>query len=450
MQALLSTGSNARGQLASGDFEDLNKFSAGDAPKNVTVLSIATGSNHTLILSESSTDAGIQRQLWGAGDGSRGQLGPGYKEEQLRDGRLGQTQFRQISLPLEALGLRNYSPKLIAATWETSYLVLTMDGTHDIILSMGSNDFGDLGIGKTGVIKDPGLHVVSLSHLASRKGISLETGTFCVKQVATGQRHVIFLIHAVDPHSPPRKQEVLVGWGSARHGQLGQNIVSPGSSLPLYVPLPALVSLPPDALSQNETIEMMALGIQHSLFLTSSGHLISLGSNRKGQLNLALHPPPGRILSIGSTWNGTYAVVAEGDELSLYSSGSNTHGQLGQGYIGQQGSGVGTVTFSRRLDAHKSSVQIACGTEHVLALVTEYQSDDHLDHELWVWGWNEHGNLGTGTTSDTSTPIRIWSSTQNGRPDLLMNGIQCIKGLWAGSGTSWIACQLIQQHGDAH
>ncbi|KAF9038088.1 regulator of chromosome condensation 1/beta-lactamase-inhibitor protein II [Panaeolus papilionaceus] len=442
MSTLLSTGSNARGQLASGDFEDLNKFSAASLPNDVAVLSIATGSNHTLVLSELATGAELQRQLWGAGDGICGQLGPSYKEEQLKDKSLGQTRFRPLSLPLQAMGLANYTTKLIAATWETSYIVLACKGSSDVILSMGSNDFGDLGTGTTGGTKNAGPHVVSFAHLPSPKGTSLSDGTFFIKQISAGQRHVVVVIECVDPIDQTGTEELLVGWGSSRHGQLGQQTKSPGSSLPPYIPLPTMIVFPQAECGLNDTIQLMALGMHHSVFLTTLGRLVSLGSNKKNQLDLAFNPPPGKFLSIGSTWHGTYAVVENDGAVLVFASGSNTHGQLGRGSIGQKIVGVDNVALQPHV-GHGTSLQIACGTEHVLVLVSRHQSDDEARNtqELWAWGWNEHGNLGTSTTSDAANPVQVWSSTQ--KPlDGQLSLIKRVNNVWAGSGTSWIDGQI--------
>ena len=82
--SLLSAGSNARGQLATGDVEDAHTFTPcnfvdctpGTLPEAAaSVLQIACGANHTLVLL-SRKEGGTE--LWGCGDGSKGQLGPSY------------------------------------------------------------------------------------------------------------------------------------------------------------------------------------------------------------------------------------------------------------------------------------------------------------------------------------------------------------------------------------
>lgn len=42
---------------------------------------------------------------------------------------------------------------------------------------------------------------------------------------------------------------------------------------------------------------------------------------------------------------------------------------------------------------------VAAGYRHTVAL--------HSDGTLWAWGWNASGQLGDGTTSDRTAPVKI-------------------------------------------
>jgi hypothetical protein len=48
-------------------------------------------------------------------------------------------------------------------------------------------------------------------------------------------------------------------------------------------------------------------------------------------------------------------------------------------------------------------VDFVCGSENVLCVL---ESEGHM--EVWGWGWNEHGNLATGSLDDVKVPITIW------------------------------------------
>src|SRR5258705_411426 len=160
--------------------------------------------------------------------------------------------------------------------------------------------------------------------------------------------------------------------------------------------------------------------MHHSIFFHASGHLTALGSDRKAQLQIVANVEGAQ--GIGGTWNGTYCIVRDGSAWSILSSGSNTHGQLGYEVPS------GRVVFPGTINMTDTSVQIACGSEHVLTLIKSRDAT-----QIWGWGWNEHGNLGLGNTEDARVPVRIWP---------LGVGISVdASSVWGGCGTSWIHCE---------
>ncbi|KAF9480355.1 RCC1/BLIP-II [Pholiota conissans] len=400
--SLLSSGSNAQGQLGNGTLDDSHMFqkcSFLDHPPHTlpsgtsSVVDIAAGANHTLVLLEIN---GGTRELWGCGDGRKGQLGQAWRQSSL---------FRRVNLGLNDADLEGYRIKFISATWETSYVVLSCEGHSDIVLSMGSDDFGDLGIG--GLNKNraaEGIHVVRFHHIPEfSEGLD-------VLGIYSGQRHVILCLNATP--SP-----ILVGWGTCRHGQLGDLAVKPSASTPQIISVP------------SSNIASPSLGIHHTVLLNDSRELICLGSNRKGQLEVAkaLTTDEYKIQSIGCTWNGTYVVVQDKAQWTVFSSGSNSHHQLG--WKSNEGAVVGQIYFTAALDRRGVPPKIVCGSEHVLILSTPSSGKRA---ELWGWGWNEHGNLGLGHTEDVPVPIELWTAPKTG--DKILD-------VWAGMGTSWICVE---------
>ncbi|KIM38330.1 hypothetical protein M413DRAFT_447829 [Hebeloma cylindrosporum] len=399
MLSLLSSGSNAQGQLGNSSLDDSHVFKASLfagqpsrslPPGTSRVIDVATGANHTLVLLEL---AGNKREIWGCGDGTKGQLGLNYQKG-VSEG-LSPTVFRKIHLGLGESGLEHYTFKFIAATWETSYIVLSCEGKPDVVLSMGSNDYGDLGVG--GSKHSPtDFHIVRFDHIAP------VSERWEVQFISSGQRHVLLSIKSNDA-------SLLVGWGTSRHGQLGNPSNTPFSSTPRIVS------------HQNDPpIISSSLGIHHTIFLHDSGRISGLGSNRKGQLQVVESPDLGNT-DIGCTWNGTYVIV---EGRIVYSSGSNSHHQLGRQNGGSEP--VAIVEFPESLG--HSSLKIACGSEHVLTLCSSEQ--------VWGWGWNEHGNLGLGHTGDAPAPVRLWP------PSYLDDRVSSIQGIWAGLGTSWICAEI--------
>ncbi|KJA14927.1 hypothetical protein HYPSUDRAFT_92131 [Hypholoma sublateritium FD-334 SS-4] len=406
---LLSSGSNAQGQLGNGSLEDSHTFCPcafthsppGSLPNGTSrVIDIATGANHTLLLLETNEQ---RRELWGCGDGRKGQLGLHYRRTASSTGL-----FRKLELALVATELGDYCVKSISATWETSYAVLFCEGRKDVIISMGSDDYGDLGVGgEKKIDSETDFHVIDFSHISSLSE-RLE-----VLGIYSGQRHTVLHLDSV---SGP----ILVGWGTSRHGQLGTLADKPFASTPQIISI------------KSENISSLNLGLHHTVIRYNSGELLCLGSDRKHQLEvvLTLGTEKRLALDIGCTWNGTYAVVRNEGVWSILSSGSNSHSQLGRksGEITL----AGAVAFPDNSVYGTSSLKVVCGSEHVLVL-----EDASIpgSSRLWGWGWNEHGNLGVGHTDDVPTPIRLYPP---------VNPNATILNVWGGLGTSWIFAEVVE------
>ncbi|KAG1832722.1 regulator of chromosome condensation 1/beta-lactamase-inhibitor protein II [Suillus variegatus] len=408
---LLAAGSNARGQLANGSDYDSHTFkecrfiscTQGTLPHNtVGILQLATGANHTLALLEFGDG---RRELWGCGDGRKGQLGPEHM------GQL--TEFTPISIPLyQTYASPGYTCCLIAAAWETSYLVLKSPSRSDVVISMGSNDFGALGVGTKKATATPA--VVSFDHLAI-EGHSINPNELVVESIVAGPRHVILHVRA-----GLNNEDTLIGWGLARHGQLGDTKI-------VNYDRPYIISLD----VSSDPVQTCSLGLQHTIVCHQSGRTTAFGSNKKGQLHKM--DSWGRVRQVGCTWNGTY-LLTDDDENTLISTGSNAHGQLGrESQVEENGVTVAPVEFTLSHDGKLPSLRsLACGSEHVMAVISPSGS---LDMEVWGWGWNEHGNLGLNHTDDVLKPIKIWPA----RGHALEGRITRV---WAGNGTSWILLQI--------
>ncbi|KAI0829058.1 regulator of chromosome condensation 1/beta-lactamase-inhibitor protein II [Trametes gibbosa] len=431
---LISAGSNAHGQLATGHIDDVHHFvncnflgaPPGCLPSDIVALEdIACGANHTLALLRRRNGS---TELWGCGDGRRQQLGPSYvavveKDEGQAVG--GTAIFRPLDLKLYTLEsqcktpLDGYTVRLIAAGWETSYAVLSCSGRDDILLSMGADDFGNLGVGpaRTPDTKGKGRSAVNIVPLRAGLPSQKANNTLTVLTLSAGPHHTVAHIVVSSPDASAEAH--VVGWGTARHGQLGSMYNAAGRPLP-YTSSPNLIPIP-----FPEQVVQFALGNQHTVCLRCSGSLDALGSNRKEQLSgLAdLHD----IERIASTWNGTYALLRSG---MVVAAGSNTHSQLGRGTSqNQRQSSLGPVCFP--FDPHSGRiVDIACGSEHALCIVEQANPPGEASREVWGWGWNEHGNLGIDGTEDIGIPVQLWP-----RREL---DVGRVKNIWAGCGTSWI------------
>jgi protein ATS1 len=432
---LFAAGSNGRGQLATGDSHDAHTFTpckfagresessystlhphpyppAGEPPPDI--ISIVGGGNHTLVLLspvDYSASSTRRFEVWGCGEGAKGQLGPAYVKEQGHDESAAMI-LRPLILPLEEQALFGYAISQVAACWETSFFVLTKPGQHDLLISMGGDDFGDLGIGglrsnnSRNEARSP-FHVVDFSHILGSTPHHLS-----ITGITAGPHHAIALLRADD------KQHV-VGWGTSRHGQLGPLRAPSGRALP-FSASPVAIELPINV--QLDPVLSVRVGNQHSLFLHASGRVSALGSDAKGQLR-GLQAARD-VRAIDCSWNGSYLLVPC---RGLLSTGANARGQLGRGDDDASEAPLGGA----RLPDDVHVLGFASGSEHVLAMV---ESQGRTD--VWGWGWNEHGNLGTGSTNDVSVPVRIWPPLTV-EPERMVGDVVAV---WAGCGTSWICC----------
>jgi alpha-tubulin suppressor-like RCC1 family protein len=196
----------------------------------------------------------------------------------------------------------------------------------------------------------------------------------------------------------------LYSFGENLYGELGR---TPGSGSEAANPTPARVNLP--GVGSGERIVAVAAGGAHSLALTSTGQLYAFGRNFYGQLgnttgngSETANPTPTALVLPGAS--GPVSEIAAGADHSLavtstgqlYAFGSNRFGQLGN----PTGSGTelanATPLRVSLPGATGPVVQVAAGFAHSLALTSTGQ--------LYAFGSNEFGQLGSTDNSGTSNP----------------------------------------------
>ncbi|XP_061081806.1 RCC1 and BTB domain-containing protein 1 isoform X3 [Conger conger] len=102
-------------------------------------------------------------------------------------------------------------------------------------------------------------------------------------------------------------------------------------------------------------------------------------------------------LSYGS---GPHILLAT-EEGELYAWGHNGYSQLGNGSTNQ---GVSPVVVSANL-MNKKVVGVACGSHHSMALTYE--------GEVYAWGYNNCGQVGSGSTANQPAPRKVSNCLQN-------------------------------------
>ncbi|MCT6836344.1 MAG: InlB B-repeat-containing protein, partial [Bifidobacteriales bacterium] len=176
----------------------------------------------------------------------------------------------------------------------------------------------------------------------------------------------------------------VYAWGYNTNGQLGNN-TSDGTSTTVFHPTPSRVF----ASSQSTTAAgpwlkavQVSAGVRHALAIDEDGNTWSWGRNNYGELG-------------NNTTNGEH--VANPVPVRV-----------------QYPASTGTVT----------AVQVSAGANHSIAVDT--------NGNTWSWGRNNYGQLGNNTTSNQSTPVKVFASAQSTSSDgPWLNAVQISAGYFS-------------------
>ncbi|MCY1018616.1 MopE-related protein [Pyxidicoccus sp. MSG2] len=190
--------------------------------------------------------------------------------------------------------------------------------------------------------------------------------------VAAGAYHSLFL----------KKDGEVWTWGQNVAGQLGTGSTS---STP---------QSQPSKVNGLPAIKAIAAGIAHSVALDVSGNVWVWGQNANGQAGLGIAGGtvlvPTKVAALSSiqaiTANGNFS-LALGTDGRLWAWGQNASGQVG---TGATSASVATPTVVQGLPTLQT---MAAGVNHALAL--------DVNGKVWGWGLNTSGQVGTGSTSAT-------------------------------------------------
>ncbi len=177
-------------------------------------------------------------------------------------------------------------------------------------------------------------------------------------------------------------------WGNGGNGQLG-NGTNTDSSVPVKVSTPAGV-----------TFTHVAAGGNHSLAVGSDGNTYAWGYNGNGQLGNGTTTNSSVPVKVSTPAGVTFTQVAAGDRHSLavgsdgntYAWGYNSDGELGNGTITNS-----SMPLKVSTPAGVTFTQVSAGSGHSLAVSS--------DGNTYAWGYNGDGELGNGTTTQSSVPV---------------------------------------------
>jgi alpha-tubulin suppressor-like RCC1 family protein len=200
----------------------------------------------------------------------------------------------------------------------------------------------------------------------------------------------------------------LWAWGYNSYGQLGNNTLDSSSNVRVLV------------LSSNVSGTKWVGGgggYYHSLGLRDDGSLWAWGWNGAGQLGNDTFDNsniPVRVKDSSSDVSGTKWLSGGGGEY--HSIGLRDDGSLwawGGNLYGQLGNGtsgnssnVPVRVVSNYVSGTKWVSGVGCGYEYSFGL--------RDDGSLWAWGRNTYGQLGNGTNDSSNVPLRVVSTDVSG------------------------------------
>lgn len=191
-------------------------------------------------------------------------------------------------------------------------------------------------------------------------------------------------------------------WGRNSYGVLGD-----GTAISSGVP----VAVYTGGVLSGKTIKSMALGEFHTCVIASDDQvycwgynaLRQLGNNEDFQINSVVPVAvyTGGALSgktIKSLSLGDYHSCAIASDDQVYCWGSNGNGQLGTGSIPNNYSRP-TIVYTGGVLSGKTIKQISLGSYYTCAIAS--------DDQVYCWGANESGQLGTGLGGESLVPTAV-------------------------------------------
>ncbi|MGI8411580.1 MAG: RCC1 domain-containing protein [Solirubrobacteraceae bacterium] len=191
----------------------------------------------------------------------------------------------------------------------------------------------------------------------------------------------------------------VLAWGYNADGELGN-----GGTASSTVPAPVSGGMIPP----GTTFTRVAVGAVHSLALSATGQLYAWGDNAFGELGdgttTGAHMPV--AVAAGAIPAGTkIAEIAGGSGFSVALSASGQLYAWGYNRHGELGDGTTTdsnvpvAVSAGDIPPGTKITQIAAGDRHSLALSSTGQ--------LYAWGHNTYGQLGKGTITDSHVPVAV-------------------------------------------
>jgi alpha-tubulin suppressor-like RCC1 family protein len=332
-----------------------------------------------------------QTRLYGWGDNDAGQL-----HEQLDALRL--------TTPRELPGWPGLAVWRIACGWSHSALI-TRDARQ--LYTWGSNRHGQLGRATVSAMATADDGAGDDQKAAAGPRLVDALAHVAVRDVACGWRHTICAVAHDTTAKTKTTTTAVYAWGANRHGQLGTGDVK-ASHVPRKSVMPAAAA-----------VAAVCCGQKFSCVLTSTGDVLTCGSNAHGQLGTTTTTTTATanenknkkdmkaknvhcsklvcvngvadIVDLACGWSHVLACTASG---TVFSWGRGDMGQLGDATRAKKWRAVPHLVALRA-----AARRVFCGAESSFVVSKSAQ--------LFAFGWNEHGNLGLGHTRNVLVPTPV-------------------------------------------
>ncbi len=315
------------------------------AAKSVTASFVAYPSGTIAVAAGTQHAVGLQSdgavRAWGRN--SSGQLGNGSTTDS--------------STPVAVTGLSGAVTAIAAGALHT--VALMSDGS---LRAWGDNSLGQLGNGTTTSSSTP----VTVTGLGG-SAVAISAGDF-------------FTVALMSDGS-------VKAWGQNSASQLG-NGTTTDSSTPVTV-------------TGLTGVTAIAGNGSHSLALMADGSVKAWGANEHGQLGtggVSTSTTPVTVANL----NGTAIAIAAGTYYSVALMADGTVNSWGDNGYGQLGSGTTSFSINTPVTAAGlggAAKAITAGTAHTTVLMA--------DGTVRAWGYNGFGCLGNGTTTGSTTPVTV-------------------------------------------